>query len=337
MQIVTIRIGAIDIPVRVFKIGESAPEDAETLAVGHDRDEIEKVLIERLITLNWRLRPEFMGQPVRERYLFAAERRFGQVQPPPMTLYNFLGENLPKERVVELYDALRTFHRSLNDRRFFKLTSIQVLPRAPENDKSGGLMWGAERVAEQRFELYPGAFQPGAYDDRMGCTRLQGTCWHEATHVCLGAVMDKLWRTQAVKLGWHCPSDGTKILLPGGARQIWVQLFPERCPTEYATFQMDDDCADSVVAELAPAISVDPLRRQLVQRLLMRDPYTHQGSQREQIQKLSPELPALKVPVFKLTNPVDSGFRIKGTSRIDLTERVLTPDQFRAEYFAHSR
>lgn len=252
--------------------------------------EVQEAVKHRIAALHWPLAQEYAGEQLSEQFDFTLAT--GQT----ITVFSFLGRPLSSHTLTEMADTLGAMAGHLkNPRDMLPLRSIQIRLRNQQNPKSGDFTYGREHIDDGRFELFPAAFASGIYRGLLHCSWLTGVMLHETTHVCLEKTLKQTWDDYAMDLGWRY-DDSVNIILPGGQMTHHVNIEPERCVTPYATYQRDDDRAESVVAFLLD-VPFDQLRTQLLRTVLKPEDSTIACT----VTPSDPQLPVPKAVTFRIS------------------------------------
>jgi len=282
-------------------------QDADAIRIEVDEpsnaSEVDAAIAQRAAREHWFLSPDFQTERLLEKY----EIDLGG---DTVELYNFQAKPLSERHVGLIAHSLAVFHQRLKSPAHWKLKSIQIRSKDIENGKSGHPFRGLEFPEQQRFELFPASFDEGNYRDTVNCTWLEGSTLHEAEHVNLEAVLNPLWQQHIEELGWT-HTDDTLIELPGGIRTTNYNQYPSRCPTVYATYQEDDDRAESVVQFLVDEEKLEGQRREIVSEVFDPKP----SNLREPvILAMEPTMPEANLRV-KVTKRDTEGFVFRSTGR----------------------
>ncbi len=260
------------------------------------QDVLEREVRQVLATQYWWIGTECVDLPLTERWRF----RYGTYA---TEIYNFAAP-LSQELRALLLRGLSLFCMALREPSFWKLQSVQFLPVGPMNGKSGRPMRGREVIDERRFVVYPPALHAGPCCDAPVARELSWTAIHEATHVMLERLLQTEW---SKVFGWRPCKDyqDYDVRLPGGGVADAFLLEPELCPTVYASYQPDDDLADSVGAFLLAPELLSPGRRNFLEKHL-RQPATEVRGTLLRQETVLPGLP-VEVKVYVQTGAIFRG------------------------------
>ena len=234
-------------------------------------------------------------------------------------LFNY-GENKGLEQIKPIADYLATFYSRLQDKSVWNLASIQILDKDEANRKSGENFRGREFPSGSRFELFPASFEEGYYRNQINCSWLEGAVHHEATHIVLEKDLSLQWRKHIDELGWRHTREYL-IQYPGGSTTSSYNERPNDCPTEYASYQADDDRAESVVCFMAQDNSLNDLRHQLIGKVLNEPDNVH--IEEDSVSEVEPEydpISPLKVKTKVTRSRIVSRQKHQGIPTIPLEE-----------------
>lgn len=185
-----------------------------------------------------------------------------------LTFYNY-GESLKPDQLVIINRVLGMFAGIRNGEIFKHMDHILIDDIQPMNEKSGELANGHGFFQAKALALYPNAFAdiPNRVTDKV--SNLEGTLTHELAHgfsdVMLGGESSE-YRTinQWMIVGnWDIQEE--MRVLPGGQTTHVVTTEPDRCVTEYAKADEEEDMAESMVAAIFDPEKLDPQKLQFLQ------------------------------------------------------------------------
>lgn len=187
-----------------------------------------------------------------------------------ITVYNF-GESLAANHLTEISTVLGVFSGIRNGEVFNHVHSILIDNTQPMNDKSGESQNGHGPGDSGAIILYPNAFRniQGRVPSRA--SHLEATFAHELTHGLAniivegeGPMIDRMVINQWKKVGNWVRAEG-RVVLPGGFVAYEVTQEPERCVTEYAKSDSEEDLCESMVAYLFGPENLDPQKLKYLQ------------------------------------------------------------------------
>lgn len=231
----------------------------EVLQVGVDnlnnRTEILDKIRTELINKFWFLGEEYENETLLERYeIYLGENNVVEI-------YNF-NAPLNDSELSKIKNTLALYYNRLKDKSYWNLQSIQIRSKNAKNNKSGNYYYGAEYLRQLRFELFPNTFSSGKYRDCMNTSWLEGSIVHETTHIVLEKALVDYWSKYYKELGW-IDVNNIVIQLPGGDTKDYYNKDYRRLPSKYASYQLDDDRAETVVAGLYSPERLNELRKKI--------------------------------------------------------------------------
>jgi|GEM_PF-6601117 len=287
-------------------IDSTAADNQETLV---------KAIRTALVSRHWRLDERLHQRPLTGQWRFEC---LGQ----GTDVYNFGADFTPNMQSF-LVHGLSLLASALHGRSqsIWNLQGIDIVPLVIKNAKSGWVMRGNENRGHERFALLQGCLHERNSMEEERCPELSWTTIHEAAHIMLDGVLLDRWK-QA--LGWEmsCRYQGYVPILPGGSHAYMFLREPQLAPTLYASFQPDDDLAESAAAFLLAPWRLGKDRRELLASVMSEPDPTVTG----EFVPVRPELPHLpdKVAVVVEESSFKPIFRPVGPD-IDTEELVEIP------------
>ena len=280
-QLSHVTIGAgLSIPCRHAEPG------AGVISVTYDPGDVQEAIADKLSSkltdTYWFLHPDIRGETLRERLAIGLELGVS------VDVFNFQNQSLAPSNLDGIANTLAFFYSRLRDKSVWNLNSIQIRSADIANKKSGQPFRGLEYPRQQRFELFPASFASGNYRDAIHVSWIQGSTGHELVHVSLEELLSSLWTENREALGWEVLED-QQVILPGGLETTFFNRDYKNCPTEYASYQPDDDRADSVVAWLFDQSRLNAVRRTIMGKVFQLDAKV----QKPEITQQDPMLPVL--------------------------------------------
>lgn len=243
-------------PVRILQ----NPSDDQNLVI----EAVKKSLIET----NWWLNTEWeqKGLP-KEQVEFVGGNN-------NVTLYNY-GNALKDRHLQEIAKVLGIFSGIKDGKAFENFRYLLINDEQPINSKSGLPENGYAYGVYKAIRLNPSALV--AVPNRVTSTvsNLEGTLAHELAHHLVNinttgdVVTLPLWK----KVGsWRALSIEERKVFPGGLMQYEICDEPERCVTDYARFEPEEDLCESMVAFLFDPKKLDPERLKFLREHLPYNP-----------------------------------------------------------------
>lgn len=310
-----------------YRIVDHLDQEKNPLAIEvedvHNLDEINQAAIDALQRKCWFLLPEYATQTIRQRFDIQLCDGIN------VGLYNFQDKDLNLEEISRLGRTLARYYDSLRDKSLWMLDSIQIEREDTQNPKNGEPYRGQEVPAQKRFKLFPASFAQGHYRGIIDCSWLEGAAIHETTHVTVESRLRSLWEQKLDVLGWRS-SEYVLIELPGGHTTTRYNEFPSRCPTPYASYQEDDDRAESVVLHLAEPGKLEETRSQIVSKVFnLPNPAINVPIITQQPDGL-PKLNIVNVSIVKKPD-VSSFFTLLGSVRRGTPKPIVSLEIFRKQ------
>lgn len=221
-----------------------------------DQDEIDGKLRQSLLARFWFLNPSIKSENIIGKYRVALDEK------AEVEIYSFY-EGFDSVKLGFVASTLAKYYHSLKDKSIWNLESIQVRAENAVNVKSGKLFRGNEFPDQRRFELYPASFGESDWGPAANC--VQASTAHETTHVVLEPVLHDVWNKHIKELGWEFLK-GEQVILPGGAHSNWYNRDYQNLPSEYASYALDDDRAETVVAYLFDHTKLNEIRRSIMNK-----------------------------------------------------------------------
>jgi hypothetical protein len=187
-----------------------------------------------------------------------------------ITIYNY-GVDLEQRHLDEIQEVLGIFAGIRDGIAFQHLRYLVIDDDQPINPKNGELQNGSGPVHTDRIALYPAAFRDMPSKVTPKTSHLKGTLTHEITHGLTDEFVlesndtkDKYFINQWIKIGkWKI---GELRTLPGGSVSARYTEEPERCVSEYAKFDQDEDMCESMVANVFDPEILDEEKRAALQQ-----------------------------------------------------------------------
>lgn len=287
-----------------------------------NKDEVIEAIRDSALRKFW-----FLDEGIQSEQLY---ERFGSIldNNVEIDIYNFQNEPLSEDKLRQIDRTLIRYYKSLKDKSLWSLKSIQIRSQDSLNAKSGEPYRGKEFPEQHRFELFPASFEPGNYRNALSCSWVEAAVGHETTHVILENTLGSLWEQHFEELGWESLPPLTFVQLPGGFETTRVNRDYHNLPTEYASYQENDDRAESVVAFLFDPPKLNEVRTRLLNTIL--DASSHDVAESEILKKevKLPELSTLDVYIYSIAglfNRINVGAIRKSSSE----RKVITLDEYR--------
>lgn len=265
-------IGLVKIGSQAVLLYRTESDSSDVIKVGMDPTDNKNAIyqsVEGSIT-----RPRFWtweywekkGLPKEQMHLTDGEHK--------VTVYNY-NEPLQPDQVATINRVLGMF-AGIRDGEVFKHIDYILLDDAkPMNEKSGELTNGHGVYHARLLSLYPNVFADVPNRVTGKVSNLEGTLTHELAHGLSHVMLEgdmvvdmavNKWR----RIGnWR--SGDERRILAGGEITNEVTSEPERCVTEYAKSDADEDMAESMVAALFDPEKLDPQKLQFLQANLPLD------------------------------------------------------------------
>lgn len=250
-------IGTIGIGQRQVRLFEAA-EDQTAITLYRDRaDSLENIFNdakEQITATRW-----WTWEYWEEKGLPKEQIEFSDGE-HDVTIFNYRNEPLAVTQVDQIREVLKIFSRINSGQAFKGVRYILIDDEQPMNSKTGQMARGKGLPAAKAVVLYPRALAPVPYQVTDKATNLEGTLAHEMTHPLVHDVLNE-WE----KIGkWQYLEE--RRPLPGGFTTSTITTEPERCVSDYATSDSDEDMCESMVAALFEQEKLDPEKLTFLQR-----------------------------------------------------------------------
>ncbi|QQG44764.1 MAG: hypothetical protein HYW86_02510 [Candidatus Roizmanbacteria bacterium] len=320
---ITVSFGPIDVSCRIFEKPLSTPYFLQVGVMDlTNKDEVIKGIRDTAARKCWFLDEGIRGEKLNERFGIILDK--GVV----VDIYNFQNQPLSEDKLGKLSRTLGRYYESLKDKSLWKLESVQIRAQDTINSKNGQPYRGMEYPQQLRFELFPASFEEGIYRNTLNCSWAEGAVGHETAHVVLEDVVRRLWEQNSEELGWKSVLPLTLVQLPGGLQTTRVNIDYRNLPTEYASYQEDDDRADSTVAFLFDPSKLNGIRTQLLSEVLN---LTTEDERELEVRKKEAKLPELSSLNIYLYSIAGLFGRINRGSvrRTALKPKVISLEEYR--------
>lgn len=266
--------------------------------------DIQQDLHQKLLKDYWFLDPDIQKEELKQRFGIILDENV------EVDVYNFQQE-FGQEQLTQMASTLAKYYHALKDKKIWNLESIQIRSLNEVNGKNGQPFRGKEFPKQNRFELFPASFEEGKYRDTLNCKEIEGATVHETTHVVLEGLLSQLWWQHYEKLGWKT-LENQLLILPGGSTTVYFNKDYKDLPTDYASYQPNDDRAESVVAFLFDQSHLNAPRQEVLNEIF-NTPNNDTNSMFQITEKpaVLPELPEITVLVKK---PEPTGFKMGKTT-----------------------
>ena len=176
----------------------------------------------------------------------------------PVDVYNWNDQQLSEEQIAEIVRSLKRFSTIADGEILKKCRYILITDVQCRNPKSGLPMRGFVEEEKNAIVLSPEALEANTHREIQNVPAMEGTMIHELSHILLEDLKKEgkggLFKKWKDDFKWRSvPRRPLSGMLPS----TYLTREPERCVTEYATYDPYEDFCESMVAAVKNPWALD--------------------------------------------------------------------------------